>query len=214
MTAIANGTIAFDADELAWFIAQYGQTEWAVYTAGIDEVVTHTKQGPGEDLAGDPFTEESVREYLTELNRRFGPGSPMDLGHPLYAVALHWGMPAFGSHEHSYPVQPPHGSLAHPGNCECGSPYSEVEEKLAADMAAVEWAVYVVGPNAHLVAQGQDIDDFEPSGPPFTEQTARGHAAAINAAVAEMEAQDPSPFNPVVRAVVLHYGEPDTSAGA
>jgi hypothetical protein len=75
-------------------------------------------------------------------------------------------------------------------------------------MAEIEWSVYVTGPNVNLVAQGQDIDDFEPCGPPFTEETAKEHATALNEVVARMRAEKPSPFNPVVRAVVLHHGQP------
>lgn len=34
--------------------------------------------------------------------------------------------------KHSFPVQPPHGSLAHPGDCSgCGRPYRDVQHDLA-----------------------------------------------------------------------------------
>ena len=46
------------------------------------------------------------------------------------------------------------------------------------------------------------------AGTPFTEETAHTHADGINAAMASADARDPSPFNPVVRAVVLHHGVP------
>jgi hypothetical protein len=208
MTAIANGTITFDQDELDWFTENYGTTEWAVYAAGVDETITHDMQGPGDDPHGNPFTEASARKYLAEMNARFGPGSPMDRecpGDPLYAVALHHGVPTFGSHEHSYPVQPPNGSFAHPGDCECGAPYADAERAWGDELAAVEWAVYITGPNVlHLAAH--------PTGPPFTEDTARIHADGINTEIARMSAAKPSPYNPVVHAVVLHHGVPVTDA--
>jgi hypothetical protein len=131
MTEIVNGAIVFDQDELNWLAEEYGTTEWAVYTAGIDETITHDRQGvgngydPDDEPDGDPFTEQSAREYLAEMNSRFGPGSPMDLGDPLYAVALRFGVPAFGSHEHSWPIQPPNGSFFKPGDCVCGMSYVE-----------------------------------------------------------------------------------------
>ena len=124
MTRITDGEIVFDPDELAWFADNYGGTDWIVYVAGMDEIFTHDKQGPGEDPAGDPFTEATAHEYLHELDRRFGPGSPMDLGDPLYATALHHGGPAFGSHRHSHSCEPPHGTVQEPGKCACGRPYS------------------------------------------------------------------------------------------
>lgn len=124
MPQITNGAIAFEPDYLDWFTEQYGTTEWAVYTAGIDEVVTHDRQNVGEDPAGEAFTEESARKYLAEMNARFGPGSPMDRetsGDPLYAVALHYGKPAFGSHEHSFE------------DCVCGTPAIELLAELEAE---------------------------------------------------------------------------------
>lgn len=32
--------------------------------------------------------------------------------------------------KHSFPVQPPHGSLAHPGDCACGLTYVEAQAEL------------------------------------------------------------------------------------
>jgi hypothetical protein len=32
--------------------------------------------------------------------------------------------PAAAPHEHSFPIQPPHGSLTAPGDCDCGATYS------------------------------------------------------------------------------------------
>lgn len=129
MTRITDGEIAFDPDELTWFADNYGTTDWIVYVAGMDEILTHDKQGPGEDPAGNPFTEATAHEYLHEMDRRFGPGSPMDLGDPLYAVALHHGVPAFGSHRHSRPVQPANGAVQELGDCVCGWPSSAAEAK-------------------------------------------------------------------------------------
>ncbi len=211
MTAIVNGAIVFDQDELDWFVEHYGTTEWAVYAAGIDETTTHDMQNPGDDPWGEPFTEASARAYLAEMDARFGPGSPMDLelpGDPLFAVALHYGVPAFGSHQHSYPVQPPSGTMSAPGNCLCGHPYADVEAALADEMAAIPWSVYVTGPNVNLVAQGQDIDDFDPCGPPFTEDTTKAHAAELNKFFARIKAENPSPFDATMSAVVLHHGQP------
>lgn len=224
MPRIHQHRIAFDDEDLDWFIACYGDTPWAVYIDRMDEVVTHDEQSAGDDPAGDPFTEQTAREYLAEMDRRFGPGSPMDLGSPLYAVALHYGLPAFRSrdgqdaikggepmadtvHGHSFDCAPPR-NVFNPADCDCGFTYAE-EERAQADLdAMIPWAVYVLGPNVLLVAQGQDIGGFEPCGPPFTEDTARSHAAGINAVTARVNAEDPSPFSPVVHAVVLHHGAP------
>jgi hypothetical protein len=203
MTTIVNGEIAFDQSELDWFADNYSTTDWIVYVAGMDEIFTHDKQGPGEDPAGDLFTEATAHEHLHELDRRFGPGSPMDLGDPLYAVAMHHGVPAFGSHRHSHPCQPPHGTVWMPGDCVCGRPYWPVEAQLEAEMAAVEWSVYVTGPNSWFARQ-----PMEHAGPPFTEDAAREYAMKLNEFFARLDAENPSPFNPVMRAVVLHRGQP------
>lgn len=216
MIDIVNGAIVFDDEELAWFAENYGDTAWCAYFAGMDETTTHDRQYPGEgtdpdvDQCGEPFTEETVRAYLADFNSRFGPGSPMDreVHKSSYAVALHYGKPAFRSHEHSYPINPPGGTVFNPGDCACGHTWAEAEKALAEEMAQIEWSVYVPGPNVNLVAQGQDIDDFEPCGAPFTEDTAKAHAAALNEAVDRMVAADPSPFWPQSRAVVLHFGQP------
>lgn len=32
--------------------------------------------------------------------------------------------------KHSFPVQPPHGSLAHPGNCACGITFAKAQAEL------------------------------------------------------------------------------------
>jgi len=96
---IFNDTIVFDADELAWFVEDYGTTEWAVYFPGMDEITTHDRHYPGDEVAGESFTEETVRAYLAEFDGRFGPGSllAVELNSPSYAVALHYGVPTFGS---------------------------------------------------------------------------------------------------------------------
>jgi len=216
MTTITNGAIVFDEDELAWFAENYGTTEWSVYFHGMDEIVTHDQHYPGDEVDGEAFTEESVRAYLADFDGAFGPGSPMDreVHKSNYAVALHYGKPAFGSHAHSYPINPPGGTVFNPGDCACGHTWAEAEKALAEEMAKIEWSVYVPGPNVNLVAQGQDIDDFEPCGPPFTEDTAKAHALALNDAVDRMVAADPSPFWPQSRAVVLHFGQPVETAGA
>lgn len=205
MPQITNGTITFEQDYLDWFTEEYGGTEWAVYVAGMDEVVTHDRQNTGDDPDGDPFTKATAREYLAEMNVRFGPGSPMDRetsGDPLYAVALHWGVPEIQSHEHSYPIQPPHGSFAKPGNCACGSPYADVEAAQQREIAAVEWAVQVVG--LGVLAR----PDNNPAYPLFTEETARQYAAWVNAEMAWL------PHDEANAAVVLHYGVPEMKAGA
>jgi hypothetical protein len=215
MTTIVNGAIVFDQAELDWFAENYGTTEWAVYAAGVDETITHDMQNPGDDPHGSPFAEASARAYLAEMDARFGPGSPMDRecpGDPLYTVALHHGVPAFGSHEHSYPVQPPDGSLAHPGDCECGATYADEQKEqdriAAEELAAVEWAVFVFGPDVHLVTQGQDTDDDESAGAPFDESSAWHRAKGLNAGFARLDAANPSPHNLAARAVVLHHGVP------
>lgn len=122
MTRIVNGAVELDQAELTWFAENYGDTEWAVYIARMDEIVTHDRQGAGNgnEPEGDPFTATTAAAYLAEMDARFGPGAPWDLGDPLYAVALNYGRPAFGSHKHAYPVEPPHGSVDQPGDCACG----------------------------------------------------------------------------------------------
>lgn len=93
MTKIVNNAVVFDCEELAWFAEQYGAIEWIVYTAGMDEIATHDKQAPGEEPQGEPYTEETARAHVAWTAKHFGPGSPMDMGSPLYAVALHYGVP-------------------------------------------------------------------------------------------------------------------------
>lgn len=133
MTNITNGAITFDADELAWWAENYGTVEWAVYIAGMDEIVTHDRQGAGNgnEPEGEPFTAITAAAYLAEMDARFGPGAPWDLGDPLYAVALNYGRPAFGSHKHAFPVEAPHGSVDRPGSCACGAPASGVQAETA-----------------------------------------------------------------------------------
>lgn len=204
MPQITNGTTAFDPDELDWFFNQYGTTEWAVYFPGMDEVTTRNRHYPGDEVKGEPFTVETVRAYLAEFDARFGPGSPMarEVHEPSYAVALHYGKPAFGSHQHSYPVQPPNGSLAHPGNCACGAPYADVEAEQQRKIAVFEWAVHVAG--VGVLAR----PDNNPAHPLFTEETARQYAAWANTEMAWLRRDEPN------AAVVLHYGVPVEMAGA
>lgn len=215
MTSISNGAITFDPDELAWWVENYGDTEWIVYVAGMDEIVTHDKQGPGDELAGDPLTFETARDFLAEFDRRFGPGSPMDRelpGDPGYAVVLRNGVPSFESHRHTYPTLPPHGSVFRPGDCACGETWAvDIEQLVESVDAEVEWSVFVVGPMANLVAEGQDIDDDEPTGAPFTRESATAHATAMNEMFVRWDAEKPSPFSPGMTAVVLRRGaiEPD-----
>jgi hypothetical protein len=217
MTQITNGAIVFDAEELAWFAENYADTAWCVYVAGMDEIVTHDKQGPGDDPAGDPLTFATARDFLAEFDRRFGPGSPMDRelpGDPGYAVALRNGVPSFGSHRHTYPTLPPHGSVFRPGDCACGDPWDvEIGQLVESVDTEIEWSVFVVGPMANLVAENQDIDD-EPVGTPFTKETATARATELNEAFARWEADKPSPFNPLMVAMVLRCGQPVVEAGA
>lgn len=209
MTTITNGAIVFDADELTWFADNYGGTEWIVYFHGMDEITTHDRHYPGDDVAGEPFTEETVRAYLAEFDSRFGPGSPMDRelpGDPGYAVALHYGVPAFGSHEHSYAINPPGGSIARPGDCACGHTWAEAEkrqaEELAAHLAEVEWAVWVAGLGVLT------RHDNNPANPPFTEDAAREFANFANAEMQWIRRDGPN------QAVLLHYGQPVVGAAA
>jgi len=99
--------ITLDPANLAWFVEDYGTTEWCVYFPGMDEITAHDRHYPGNgtdpavDDVGKPFTEETIRAYLAEFNARFGPGSPLavELQDPSYAVAVHYGKPAFWSHD-------------------------------------------------------------------------------------------------------------------
>lgn len=104
MPQITNGAIALDQAELTWFAENHGNTAWCVYFPGMDEITTHDRHYPGDEVKGEPFTEETVRAYLAEFDGRFGPGSPMarEVHMPSYAVALHYGKPVFGSHKHSF----------------------------------------------------------------------------------------------------------------
>lgn len=177
MTQIINGAIVFDADELAWWAENYGDTEWAVYFAGMNEITTHDRHYPGDEVKGEPFTKETVRAYLAEFDRRFGPGSPMDreVYEPSYAVALHHGVPAFGSHEHSF------------GDCVCGTSAAallvdfEAEAKRERESAAV-WRrrAYQVGNELIL----QKSPELAPYLGEFTdEQTADAEAFIENTAL-------------------------------
>lgn len=213
MTEIINGTITFDPDELAWWAENYGTTEWAIYFHGMDEIITHDKQYPGDGLAddyGNPLTFETARDRLVEFDRRFGPGSPMDRelpGGPGYAVVLRNGVPSFESHRHTFPTQAPHGSVFRPGACPCGAPWPfEINELVESADTDVEWSVFVVGPMTNLVTADQEIESASPAGPAFTKETAEAHATKLNEVFARFEAEKPSPFNPLIVAVVLHHG--------
>lgn len=207
MPQITNGTITFEQDYLDWFTERYGATEWAVYVAGVDEVVTHDMQNTGDEPHGEPFTEDSAREYLAEMNARFGPGSPMDLatsGDPLYAVALHYGVPAFGSHDHRYSFLPPDGTFDKPGDCACGATYADHVKALDDRVAATEWAVWVAGLGV-LTRQDIELDDDDPANPPFTEESARQYAAWVKTEMAPIRRGEAN------GAVVLHYGVPEAA---
>jgi hypothetical protein len=207
MTTITNGAIVFDPDELAWWAEDYGDTDWIVYVAGMDEIVTHDKQGPGDDPAGDPFTFETARDWMAEFDRRFGPGSPMDreVHKPSYAVVLRNGVPSFGSHRHAYPTLPPHGSAFRPGDCPCGHAWAEVAQFLEPQGAETGWSVFVVGPMTNRAGEIQDTDG-RPTWVSFTRESAEAHAVSLNEAFARWDADKPSPFNPLMLAVVLHHG--------
>lgn len=210
MTSIVNGAVELDQAELYWFAENYGDTEWIVYFPGMDEITTHDRHYPGDEVDGEPFTEETVRAYLAEFDGRFGPGSPMarEVHEPSYAVALHHGVPAFGSHEHSYPINPPGGSFVHPGDCACGSPYADVEKAWDEKLAATEWAVWVAGLGV-LTRQDIELDDDDPANAPFTEESARQYASWVMAEMAPIRRSEAN------SAVVLHYGVPvPAEAGA
>jgi hypothetical protein len=210
MTQIINGAIVFDAEELAWFAENYGDVEWIAYFAGMDEITTHDRHYPGDEVKGEPFTEETVRTYLAEFDGRFGPGSPLaiELQDPSYAIALHYGKPAFGSHEHGYAINPPGGSFAKPGDCACGHTWAEAEKRQAAELAEVEWAVYVDGLGA-LTRQDIELPDEDPENPAWTEDTARKFVEFANGEMQQIHRTAPN------QAVLLHYGQPvDEAAGA
>lgn len=210
MTTIINGAIAFDADELAWFAKNYGTTEWVIYAAGIDEIITHDQQDAGDLPAGNPLTEVSAREYLTKLDAQFGPGSPADRlfpGDPCYAIALHYGKPAFGSHEHGHTVLPPAGTWKKPSDCVCGRTWAEAEKQQAEELAKVEWAVYVAGLGT-LIRQDIELEDDDPENLPWTEDAARKFVEFANGEMQQIHRTAPN------QAVLLHYGQPVETAGA
>lgn len=81
--------------------------------------------------------------------------------------------------------------------------------------ADVPWAVYVYGMDEVHTGQDPDLSDDDPANPPHTEESARRYATDIDEITARWQAERPSPFNPVVRAVVLHNGVPaEETAGA
>lgn len=132
MACIVDGAVVLDQAELRWFIDHYGSTPWAVFVGGICAVVTHDRQDFFSDPQGEAFTEETARTYLADLDARYGPASPPCLQlpnglvfrDPLYAVALHYGRPAFGSHEHVWPAV---DGADNPGDCVCGMAYGAAE---------------------------------------------------------------------------------------
>lgn len=110
-------------------------------------------------------------------------------------------------HEHSYPIQPPDGSLTNPGDCSCGAPYSDVEKAYEAELAATEWSVYVTGLGV-LIRQNIEMGDDDPANLPFDEASAREYAAWVNS-----EAK-PIRRGAGISATLLHYGVPvDETAG-
>lgn len=136
MACIVDGAVVLDQAELRWFIDHYGSTPWAAFVGGICAVVTHDRQELFGDPEGDPFTEGTARTYLADLDARYGPPSPPCLRlpnglmhrDPLYAVALHYGKPAFGSHEHAWVAAD--GTDEH-GDCVCGVAYADIETQSA-----------------------------------------------------------------------------------
>jgi len=203
MTQIINGAIVFDADELAWFAENYGDTEWIAYFAGMDEITTHDRHYPGDEVDGEPFTEETVRAYLTEFDGRFGPGSPLalEVHSPSYAVALHYGKPAFGSHQRGHTVLPPAGTWDKPSDCACGRTWAETEKQQAEELAKVEWAVYVAGLGT-LIRQDMELEDDDPENLPWTEDAARKFVKFANGEMQQIHRTGPN------QAVLLHYGQP------
>ena len=209
MTQIINGAIVFDADELAWFVENYGDTEWIAYFAGMDEITTHDRHYPGDEVDGEPFTEETVRAYLTEFDGRFGPGSPLalEVHGPSYVVALHYGKPAFGSHQHGYTVLPPDGTWDKPSDCACGRTWAETEKQQAEELAKVEWAVYVAGLGT-LIRQDMELEDDDPENLPWTEDAARKFVEFANGEMQQIHRTAPN------QAVLLHYGQPIVETAA
>ena len=209
MTSIINGAIVFDPDELAWWAEDYSDTEWIVYFAGMDEITTHDRHYPGNgtdpavDPVGDPFTKETVRAYLADFDSRFGPGSPLaiELQDPSYAIALHYGKPAFGSHQHGHTVLPPAGTWDKPSDCACGRTWAEAEKQQAEELAKVEWAVYVAGLGT-LIRQDMELEDDDPENLPWTEDAARKFVEFANGEMQQIHRTAPN------QAVLLHYGQP------
>lgn len=209
MPQIINGAITFEQDYLDWFTEEYSGTEWAVYFPGMDEITTHDRHYPGDEVDGEAFTEETVRAYLAEFDGRFGPGSPMarEVHEPSYAVALHHGKPAFGSHEHRYSFLPPDGTFDKPGDCMCGATWADHLKAMDDKVAATKWAVWVAGLGV-LTRQDIELDDDDPNNPPFTEESARQYATWVQTEMAPIRRGEPN------GAVVLRYGVPETPAGA
>jgi hypothetical protein len=52
---------AFNADELAFFKQEYGESEWMAYIHGMDECFDHNED------ADEPFTEADVRKLVADM---------------------------------------------------------------------------------------------------------------------------------------------------
>ena len=117
MPEFANGAMTFDADDLAWFADYFGDVEWAVYMAGMDEVHAHQDpELPDEDPANPPHTEETARRVVAWVNETFAPGGYTErdsTAGPIlcHATLLHYGVPEAAQPAET-PAHEPAGSNA------------------------------------------------------------------------------------------------------
>lgn len=73
----------------------------------------------------------------------------------------------------------------------------------------VEWSVYVSAMDEVHTHHNPELPDDDPDNQPHTEESARATAEWINTKLKPRDELDP-----VMKAVVLHYGEPEIAAGA
>lgn len=99
MPEFTDGKMTFDTEDLKWFAECFGDTEWAVYVAGMDEVHTCVDFELDDDDPDNPaHTEETARQEVAWVNEKFAPGGYAERDSPAgsilcHATLLHYGVP-------------------------------------------------------------------------------------------------------------------------
>lgn len=92
MPEIVNDVIVFNSDDLKWFAEYFGDTEWAVYVYGMDEVRARQDPDLSDDDPENPaHTEASAREYAAWVNTEM-PSVRRESVRS-FAAVLHYGAP-------------------------------------------------------------------------------------------------------------------------